>query len=32
VLVDGQIVAKKGLILFPSNKKIVAAVREAIAT
>ena len=31
VLVGGQAVAKKGLIFFPPDKKIIAAVRKALA-
>ena len=30
VLVGGQVVAKKGLIFFPPDKKILAAVRKAL--
>jgi hypothetical protein len=32
VLVDGQVVAKKGLLLKPSVEKVVKAVREATPT
>jgi hypothetical protein len=32
ILVDGQVVAKKGLILFPSSKKVLESVRKALAT
>jgi hypothetical protein len=31
VLVDGRVVARKGLIFKPSVKKVLAAVREAAA-
>jgi len=30
VLVDGQVVAKKGLFRFPSKKKVLEAVRVAV--
>ena len=30
VLVGGQVVAKKGLIFFPPDKKVLAAVRKAL--
>jgi hypothetical protein len=32
VLVDGQVVAKKGLFFKPSVQKVLAAVREATST
>ena len=31
VLVDGKVVAKKGLVLFPSDRKVVAAVKAELA-
>jgi hypothetical protein len=30
IVVGGQVVAKKGFIRFPSNKKVLAAVRLAV--
>jgi hypothetical protein len=31
VLVDGQVVAKKGMLLFPSDAKVLRAVADALA-
>jgi len=31
VLVDGQVVVRKGFVLFPSNKKVLDGVMNALA-